>query len=362
MRKLSLLLLGSALTLNATAQDINVTTEHKTLVMKYTADWCPPCGATAWNWAEELIDGAKDGSINAVVVAVHNSNSNQSFLNIKSTYNSLRSNLDSNVSGIPSFIVSKENMAQSNATIVKAKIASVTSSAPEVNAGFMPTWNPDGSLKVDVKTTFFKDATGTYSVAIYLYETEVSAKQYNQGTGAYPNSTPVMHKNIMRTPNFGGGSGMTTAFGTEISGTSFKANESFTNTFNFAVDAGWDKSKINAFVTVWKKNGSQWEVANASPSATFPTNINAVKGDVIAGVYPNPANDKFIVSFGSAISNCTISMVDVTGKKVAELYQGKVDPNTVGITLNRPQGLTSGLYYLQINSDKGTQSMKIILQ
>lgn len=74
MKKLILLLVAGA-AFSANAQTINVPTAHKTLVMKFTADWCGPCGAWGWTEMEGLITDAEAGTLPAIVVAVHNSTS-----------------------------------------------------------------------------------------------------------------------------------------------------------------------------------------------------------------------------------------------------------------------------------------------
>jgi hypothetical protein len=358
MKKLVLLFSTVVLTANLHAQEANVPNVHKTLIMKLTADWCPPCGASGWTQTETLIDHAKAGSIKAVVIAVHDQ-SDQTVLNVTSPYGNLISNLDTNVLYIPTWTVGKLNMAQSTIGQIESRVNTVTASAAEANVGFVPTWAADGSsVTVKATTKFFANATGTYSVGVYIVEDKVSAKQASQGTGTWPNSTAVEHHHILRAP----ASGMTTAFGTQLSGTSFTSGQKIDNTFTFPLKAGWNKANLTAIAVLWKKTGSQWEVANVNDVMTFATGVNNIGDEIVTGVYPNPANDKFNVAIGQSINRCTISLMDMTGKKVAELYNGEVNNNAFGISLNRPADLASGTFLMQISSDKGAQIVKLQLQ
>jgi hypothetical protein len=352
MKKIALLFFALH-AIGANAQTATVPTTHKNLIMKFTADWCGPCGSWGWTEMETLIADSKAGSTNALVMAVHNSSSNLASLNINSAYNGLETNLDSNILGIPTFTVGKLNMAQDDAPTVKARVASTTSAAAEGNVGFIPSYSADGkTLTINTTTKFFSAASGTYSVAVYLVEDKVMAVQNGQG------ATAVANHNILRTPATG-----MTAFGQQLSGTSFTSGQTLSNTFTLPVLTTWNKANIAVYAVLWKKVGTQWDVANANSVATFKTGVENVANNVIAAaVYPNPASDNFTIALGQSINNCVIDMFDITGKKVAQLYNGQVNDDAIGINIQRPAGVANGMYILHINSDKGTQVMKMQLQ
>jgi hypothetical protein len=352
MKKITLLFFA-LYAIGASAQTATVPTTHKNLIMKFTADWCGPCGSWGWTEMETLVTDSKTGSLNALVMAVHNSSSNLGSLNIGSAYNGLETNLDSNILGIPTFTVGKLNMAQDDAPTVESRVASTTSAAAEANVGFIPSYSTDGStLTINTTTKFFSAASGTYSVAVYLVEDKVMAVQNGQGASA------VAHHSILRTPATG-----MTAFGTQLTGTSFTNGQTLSNTFTLPVLTSWNKSNMVIYAVLWKKTGTQWDVANASSVATFKTGVENLTNNVVAtAVYPNPANDKFTIALGQSINNCVVDMFDVTGKKVAELYNGQVNDAAIGISVQRPSGVANGMYILHISSDKGTQVMKMQLQ
>jgi len=348
MKKL-LLFVSILATISSNAQTWMIPTTHKTFIMKYTADWCGPCGA--WGWAEfgTIVDDCKSGSLKAVAVAFHES-SDSAQLNVSAAFgNAFTNNLDSGVPFIPTFCVGKLNMAQSSLTAVEGQANTVTSSAAEVNAGFLPTWSAN-SVSVQVKTQFFTTATGSYSVGVYMYEEGIVTWQNNQGLTA-------SHHNIMRESI-----GMSSAFGSTLSGTSFTSASTFTNTFTLTLKPNWNQAKISMFTIVWKKNGTKWDVANANDVASWPTSVNGVNSEVISGIYPNPANNMFTIVLNKPVKDCIISMYDITGKKVADLYSGDVGLNTVALRLQRPANTPNGIYMVNINSNEGSQTVKLTLQ
>jgi hypothetical protein len=364
MKKILLLLTAFGV-IGANAQSYNIPTTHKTLVLKFTADWCGPCGEWGWVNMEQLITDSKNGTTNCIPVAVHNNSSNQAVLQLGSGYGSFFNGiLDVAYTGIPSFAVGGHNMNQVYASSVESQVSSVTSSAAEVNIGFAPKWTSATAVTVDTRTQFFSTATGNYSVGVYMYEDNIMAQQYQPdspgGSGGYRSQS---HMHILRQPSSSGVSGMGSGNGQTISGTSFTSSSSFDNTFNLTIPSMDNKANITLFAVVWKKNGSKWDVANVNNISSWPAGVNNVNNaEVIQGIYPNPASNKFMVALGKSITQCTMDLYDVTGKKVAELYNGEVSSTAVGIAIDRPSGLPNGIYLLNINSNAGSQTMKITLQ
>jgi hypothetical protein len=329
-----------------------IPTTHKTLIQKYTADWCGPCGAWGWDEFATLVSDAEAGTLNAVPVAVHTSSTTTVTLNCGTLGNNLISNLDSNMPYIPTFAVSSLNMAQSNTATVEAEVNAATSSPAEVNSGFLPTWSAS-SVSVQVKTRFFSAASGNYAVGVYMYEDGIVAYQNNQGSSA-------SHHNVLR--NTVGGTGMISSFGTVLSGSSFSSGTEVDKTYSITLNSAWTAAKLHMFTITWKKNGTKWDVANANDVASWPAAVGNVSTQLISGVYPNPANDVFTIAFGKPVQDCAISMFDITGKKIADLYNGNIGSNTVALRLVRPVGLPNGVYMLNINSQEGNQTLKLTLQ
>lgn len=345
--------------LSANAQNINVPNTKKTVIMKFTADWCGPCGEWAWDAMDSLIFKSKNG-MNAICVNVYSKNVDHAPLLLDSSYYVYEDNRDNNVFGIPSFAVSNifaTHLALNTIAPLEKLVDSITSVPPIVNSGFIPKWNNSGDeLTIETKTKFFISDTGTYAVAAYLYEDNVMAPQAGQGNVPYPLYT-VAHKNVLRSPT------SIPPFGVQLSGSIFTPSSSFSNKFVISKKKLWDKANIVAFTIVWKKNGNKWEVANANDVATMPTSTNNIEStQVINKIYPNPVKDRFMISLSQRITQCSINILDISGKTICELYNGSVNKNAIGIQLKRPNDLTNGIYFLHINSDSGNQTMQIMLE
>lgn len=342
MKKLALLFM-TALAVNANAQQWNIPTERKTLILKFTADWCGPCGSWGWTQTTDLISQ----ETKALTLAFHESSSTTTSLNVPSSFGSaMEANLDKAVTGIPSFIVNNINKEQANTAACKAEVNTQTSGAAVANTGFLVTWKAD-SLIVSTRTKFFATASGDYYVAVYAYENGITAYQNGQGASA-------AHKHIMRIPTGA------TQWGTKLNGTSFTATSQQDITFRYTVPSAWNKANLNVFAVIWKKNGSKYEVVNVNEAKSFATSIeNVTAANVDASVYPNPATNSFTVNVSNNITNATISLVDITGKRVAEVFNGSVTNGTINVA--RPS-VADGMYFLHVNTDKGAQTLKITLQ
>jgi hypothetical protein len=76
-------------------------------------------------------------------------------------------------------------------------------------------------------------------------------------------------------------------------------------------------------------------------------------------VYPNPATDEVVVDLSSlAKYNPTIGIYDAQGKKVMNVV---VAANQITVTAN-VRKLNSGLYYVKIDSQQGTTTLKFVKQ
>lgn len=344
--------------LAANAQNVLVPNTHKTVVMKFTADWCSPCGTQAWDDFETLVGDSKNQSINAICIAVHNENSDFDAVKLDPSYTAYRPNLVNDQSGIPYFAVSNTIIDPSDVSKIEAAVATETATPADVNTGFLATWNSAGDeVTVNTKTTFFNTASGTYAVGVYMYEDNVFSPQQSRGTGIYP-SESVYHHNVLRSPVSG-----SSVFGTPLTGSNFQTGTSIDNTVIIPKPVTSNQANITLYTITWKDNNGKWEVANANDAASFPAGINnAVGTDVVSGIYPNPATDKLVVALGQSIDRCTINLVDAMGKNVAELYNGQVNKHAIALQLQRPAGIPNGVYFMTINSNKGTQVMKVELR
>jgi len=77
--------------------------------------------------------------------------------------------------------------------------------------------------------------------------------------------------------------------------------------------------------------------------------------------YPNPFNPYTFIEFSlKEKANTKISVYDVNGKNVSVLYNNVTSPGTYKIKFER-EGLASGIYYCRMETDKYTNTIKMIL-
>jgi len=77
-------------------------------------------------------------------------------------------------------------------------------------------------------------------------------------------------------------------------------------------------------------------------------------------VYPNPANGFTTLHIQSEMNNTTSQLTDISGRV---LYKKSYSLLKAGEEINIPlQGFSKGIYLLELNSDKGTQAQKIVIQ
>jgi len=75
-------------------------------------------------------------------------------------------------------------------------------------------------------------------------------------------------------------------------------------------------------------------------------------------VFPNPFSDQLTVTFSAVQTNSTVRIIDLPGK---EVYNSGVLTGTETLIIPR-SGLKAGLYLLQLQTEKGIQTKKIIIQ
>lgn len=79
-------------------------------------------------------------------------------------------------------------------------------------------------------------------------------------------------------------------------------------------------------------------------------------------VFPNPLNNQATIQYQlERNSTLQIDLLDVQGKVVRPVFVGHVEAGTFQVTLNRDQ-LASGVYLLQLISDEGIMTKKVVLE
>lgn len=76
-------------------------------------------------------------------------------------------------------------------------------------------------------------------------------------------------------------------------------------------------------------------------------------------VYPNPFNSKLVLKNEGEVVTTSYSLLDISSRVIAS---GSLSVQGKEVIINYPADLTPGVYFLQINSDKGAKIFKVIKQ
>jgi PKD repeat protein len=81
-------------------------------------------------------------------------------------------------------------------------------------------------------------------------------------------------------------------------------------------------------------------------------------------VYPNPVTDNSVVTFDlpESVNKASVSVYDITGRFVANIYAGQLSAGTQTFTINRERMNASGVYFVKVNLDGKELTEKIIAQ
>jgi hypothetical protein len=109
------------------------------------------------------------------------------------------------------------------------------------------------TLTVRYKTKAITELYGDYYLGLYILEDGILYAQSNAATN------PFEHNYVLRTSNNGG-------FGNLIAISDLGLNNELDETFDFEIDASWDKNNLSATAIIWKKNGNNYVAINAYSS------------------------------------------------------------------------------------------------
>ncbi len=113
---------------------------------------------------------------------------------------------------------------------------------------------------------------------------------------------------------------------------------------------------------------AQTAVTLDANTVTSPTGITGVGNNGFAPKefalfqnYPNPFNPNTTIKFSlPAKINLTLSVYNIIGQKIADLFKGELDEGYHDVTFNA-SGLSSGVYFYKIESENFNSIKKMIL-
>jgi hypothetical protein len=114
----------------------------------------------------------------------------------------------------------------------------------------------------------------------------------------------------------------------------------------------FDPSNFNYWVEIGDGNGCITKSYYNAP--IFPIAVNAIESEISAKVYPNPANDLIYIELETTDSNIDFQIRDLSGKLIRQnLLQNTV--NSISL-----EGLSAGLYFVELRNEKGSRVYKIV--
>ena len=82
----------------------------------------------------------------------------------------------------------------------------------------------------------------------------------------------------------------------------------------------------------------------------------------IGAAYPNPFNPSVTIPLELSQRNTvTLSLFDLTGRQIAQVFSGELDPGTHDIQFEAPASLAAGMYLLRARSGASSRTQKLLL-
>jgi hypothetical protein len=333
---------------------IVVPEEQKTLITKVSATWCPPCGGWAWDFFEELIE---DNEEKAVLVVAHYSGD---------LFNTTADEIADNFNAVfqPAFFLNntlQSSLNSGNASTkrgeFKDEIDANFMNAPLANAGFELALSGK-DLTITTKTKFFQPTSGEYYLGVYVIENGVINTQAGRGSDA-------VHEKILR-----GAANTDETFGTLITNGSVDANAEFDHTFAMTLGDNWNTDNgdhLEVIAVIWEKVGDDYNFINTNISTDFamPVATNDLAADVSSmNIFPNVTSTQSTIAIDveNEIEDATLSLFDLSGKKVTDIFQGNIVTGNNTFTIDRNSVAGKGMYVVVLQSGDATMTRKIVFE
>ena len=329
------------------AQD--VPQEQRTLITKVTASWCPPCGGWAWTMFEDMI---ADNEEKAVLLAAHYSGN---------LITPAAENMAQNFGAVyqPIFFLGNENQnvssstAAAKRTTIKEMVDANFLETPIANAGMNATLDGN-NLSVQTKAKFFQAAEGEYYLGVYVVENELVGYQASRGNDA-------VHEKVIR-------ASMTSdVFGNLLMNGTIAADTEFDQTFEMTLDDTWNTEHLEIVSILWKKEGDKFEFVNTNLTSEFgatTSNVNVLLQNVEMAIQPNVVSTQSVISIDleKDLRAATLSIFDLNGKKVAEVFSGNLTASNTTFTINKNSVPSAGMYFLVLEAEQKVLTQKVIFE
>ncbi|WP_118972912.1 Omp28-related outer membrane protein [Taibaiella koreensis] len=337
------------------------TPQQKTraVILDFSETWCPPCGAYGVAVGDQL-NTQLASSDKGYLIGVKTS-SDPSSINAVGG-NALASNFS--ITGVPTFIINKASLNDGvtgnnsgDVTRIMGTVTTANGTAAVASAAANITVTGN-TITVAAKAKFWAAATGDYYMTVLLTENDVEADQTSAP------SNPTKHPHVLRGAMATTGTALaSTPWGEKIGTGAIAANAEFSKTFKVDITTGWNKTKLEAYVVLFKMNSGKYEIINAEKAKTpTSTGINELEGVAQASIYPNPASQTAVLSITATVpQQFAIRITDMLGRTVYThennmLVKGE---NSFKLPLN---GMVSGLYNVEISGKDGRMVQRLSIE
>jgi hypothetical protein len=350
MKKFTFLSLVALLSFSSYAQ--TVPTKKMAFFAKKTATWCNPCGTWAWDLFDDVYN--RVGGEAFVSAEMHISTSS---VLASGAANTMYDYMEQR-SSTPVFYVNSINQTQysstggiytgSTKTRVFEVIDSIGLTDADINSAFTASIT-NNDITVNTKTEVFNATTGDFYLGVYLVEKDVVA--YQNGIGNSASHKIVFRDNIS-----------TNVMGDLVSSGAVSPGATFNNVFNFTVPATYDVSKLQVFVVLWNKVGTDYNFESAYSDFQYLSTTPIGKIEELAidvSAYQSQDILHYQLQNNTSNEKMTVDLINVNGQIVKTIYEGIPDNNLEIKT--SVADLPKGVYFVRTNIKDQSKTIKIIL-
>ena len=150
------------------------------------------------------------------------------------------------------------------------------------------------------------------------------------------------------------------AKGDSLIGPTWPSQQTVTRSFNVHIDTGWVEGNCNLVFAVYKQNDSLYKAAiqqaiKQSVTGGVGVEEKMISENGITLVYPNPSSDWVNIHLAiSRAGNCSLRIIDVTGKTIDTLLDQRVESGVYNIDYET-RDLPAGQYFCVFSSAGVTQ-------
>lgn len=331
-------------------EDIEAPREQKSLVTKLTATWCPICGGSAWDLYSNLVDNTEG---KAVVLAAHYSGSSKlhssAAVDLIGAYNGTPS-------GQPIFYHNQDRVS-SSASQIADRVNADFAESPLAQTGIVLEYDlTNQQLVARTRTQFFESTSGEYYLSVLLVEKEVTEEQSGRGGGA-------THKRVLR-------EALTTeTLGEMIASGSIAQDATYDLTVRKSIASFSEADKYQVATILWRKTDEERVFVNANFSsniaeATTTDAFTLERAGVSLTVQPNPAADQAEVRIQAPfpLDGFRLDLYSAAGQRLQTWTENDFSGSALNLTLDRGVMPTAGLYFLQLATDRGIMTRKVVVR